>query len=317
MKENSHPKNHSFLRIALFSILFWTAALGGLFCWSVSHEMRLCSELAHNQTRTFFQKFLMTRFWNAMHKGVYVPVSEDSPPNPYLKDDPYRDLETTVGITLTKLNPAYMTRQISHIAAEKSPVRFHLTALDPINPENAPDPWEENAFHQINSQQEYFELTSGKDGEQIYRYLSVLNMEEACLDCHEDYSEKLGTTYGGISVSIPAAPIINSRNITIRTLAISHLIIWLVGFVSIILCSLHMNRNDQKRLAIIKKLEKSRDEVKQLSGMLPICCSCKNIRDDKGYWQRVEQYIGDHADIEFTHGICPDCAKKLYPEFCE
>ena len=55
-------------------------------------------------------------------------------------------------------------------------------------------------------------------------------------------------------------------------------------------------------------------KVKTLSGMLPICASCKNVRDDQGFYQQIEQYIQDHSDAEFTHGICPECARKLYPE---
>lgn len=55
--------------------------------------------------------------------------------------------------------------------------------------------------------------------------------------------------------------------------------------------------------------------VKTLSGLLPICASCKNIRDDAGYWQQVEVYIRSRSEIEFSHGICPDCATKLYPEY--
>lgn len=54
--------------------------------------------------------------------------------------------------------------------------------------------------------------------------------------------------------------------------------------------------------------------VKMLTGMLPICASCKNIRDDEGYWHQVEVYIRSHSEAEFSHGICPDCAVKLYPE---
>lgn len=55
--------------------------------------------------------------------------------------------------------------------------------------------------------------------------------------------------------------------------------------------------------------------IKTLSGLIPICSNCKKIRDDKGYWEQLEQYIHDHSEAEFSHGICPDCAKKLYPEF--
>jgi two-component system, NtrC family, sensor kinase len=58
-------------------------------------------------------------------------------------------------------------------------------------------------------------------------------------------------------------------------------------------------------------------QVKQLSGFLPICASCKKIRDDQGYWRQVEEYIRDHSEAEFSHSICPECAKKLYPGLYE
>jgi len=63
------------------------------------------------------------------------------------------------------------------------------------------------------------------------------------------------------------------------------------------------------------ELRKALDEIKVLRGILPICMSCKKIRDDEGYWQDVAVYIRDHSEAEFSHGLCPDCAKKLYPEF--
>ena len=64
-----------------------------------------------------------------------------------------------------------------------------------------------------------------------------------------------------------------------------------------------------------RKLERALSEVKTLSGMLPICASCKKIRDDKGYWNQIEEYIRDHSEAEFTHSICQECAEKLYPDF--
>ena len=61
----------------------------------------------------------------------------------------------------------------------------------------------------------------------------------------------------------------------------------------------------------------SMEEIKTLKGIIPICASCKKIRDDKGSWEQIETYIRDHSDAEFSHGICPECMKKLYPEFTE
>ena len=62
-------------------------------------------------------------------------------------------------------------------------------------------------------------------------------------------------------------------------------------------------------------LQQALKEIKTLSGLIPICSSCKKVRDDTGYWQQVEVYVRDHTSAEFTHGLCPDCLKKLYPDF--
>ena len=62
------------------------------------------------------------------------------------------------------------------------------------------------------------------------------------------------------------------------------------------------------------KLNEALSQVKILSGFLPICSSCKKIRDDNGYWNKIETYIRNHSEAEFTHGICPGCAEKDYPE---
>src|SRR6185503_10306114 len=64
-----------------------------------------------------------------------------------------------------------------------------------------------------------------------------------------------------------------------------------------------------------EELQAALAKVKILSGLLPICASCKKIRDDGGYWQQVEVYISEHSEAEFTHGLCPDCLLKLYPDF--
>lgn len=71
---------------------------------------------------------------------------------------------------------------------------------------------------------------------------------------------------------------------------------------------------DKEKEKVIAKLMQVLAKVKTLSGMLPICANCKKIRDDKGYWSQIEAYIRDHSEAEFSHSICPECAKKLYPD---
>ncbi len=70
---------------------------------------------------------------------------------------------------------------------------------------------------------------------------------------------------------------------------------------------------EKEREKLISDLQSALANVKKLSGLLPICSSCKKIRDDEGYWQEVERYLAEHSEAEFTHGICPECAKKFYP----
>jgi len=65
----------------------------------------------------------------------------------------------------------------------------------------------------------------------------------------------------------------------------------------------------------IEELRKALEQIKTLRGIVPICANCKKIRDDQGYWNQVEEYVRDHSEAEFSHSICPDCMKNLYPEF--
>ncbi len=73
-----------------------------------------------------------------------------------------------------------------------------------------------------------------------------------------------------------------------------------------------LRKNDEAdRFKLIEELTESLKQVKTLNGLLPICASCKRIRDDQGYWQQVETYIAEHTNADFTHGICPDCLEKF------
>ena len=74
---------------------------------------------------------------------------------------------------------------------------------------------------------------------------------------------------------------------------------------------------ETERNQLIKNLQASMAKIKTLSGMLPICASCKKIRDDKGYWNQIETYLRNHSKAEFSHGICPECAQKLYPDYVQ
>ena len=76
----------------------------------------------------------------------------------------------------------------------------------------------------------------------------------------------------------------------------------------------HAFKSLEQEMHLNAELRSAAGRINQLSGLLPICSNCKKIRNDQGYYQQIEQYITEHSEAEFTHGICPDCAKELYPD---
>lgn len=86
-----------------------------------------------------------------------------------------------------------------------------------------------------------------------------------------------------------------------------------------LLFSTYQNSLQQKRELekTNKELKEALDTIKTLHGIIPICANCKKIRDDKGSWSQLEAYFSKHSEVQFSHGICPECVKKLYPEFAK
>jgi PAS domain S-box-containing protein len=89
----------------------------------------------------------------------------------------------------------------------------------------------------------------------------------------------------------------------------------IAGFRVIIQDITERKKMEEEREKLIHELQEALLKVKTLSGLVPICASCKKIRDDKGYWNQIEAYISEHSEAQFSHSICPECARKLYPEF--
>ncbi len=87
-----------------------------------------------------------------------------------------------------------------------------------------------------------------------------------------------------------------------------------IQYIDVILEDVTLKKQvEEEREQLISLLQSAKSEIKVLSGLLPICASCKRIRDENGNWSNMEQYIDEHSEAEFSHGICPDCARKLYP----
>ena len=93
--------------------------------------------------------------------------------------------------------------------------------------------------------------------------------------------------------------------------------LYLFSFRPLLSSITELKRLENKNKRLIQELQAEIEKVKALGGLLPICAGCKKIRDDEGYWHQVEVYIRDHSEAEFSHGLCPECEKTLYPEYSE
>lgn len=294
--------------------LFWSVFIVLLLTWTIRSSNKNIDIRTLAQARAFFKQIVLTRYWNSIHGRVYVPVTEKTQPNPFL-DVPHRDIITRDGQHLTLINPAYMTRQIAEIADNKGHIQFHITSLKPIRPGNEPEKWEAGALNKFSAESdEYYEwqLQDGK-GETAFRYMAPLIAGKACLSCHSKQGNREGDVRGGISVTIPANGILSEKNHMNRILIFGCLLIWAIG-ISGIFFSFRVSQSEYKaRHLLIEELVTTLKDVKILKGFIPICASCKKVRNDEGYWDQIEVYIRNHSDAEFSHGICPDCINKLYP----
>lgn len=185
----------------LLLLCLWAGAVG----WSLMDNLQEIRE--HNESvvtesaRNMFRMVVLTRQWNSGHAGVYVPVTEASPPNPYLPH-PRRDITDNYGRALTMINPAYMTRQIGELAQLDQGVVFRLTSLKPINPRNEPDDWERTALQAFEKgQTEFIGFEPNVELGMLHRYMAPLQVTASCLKCHAEQGYRLGDIRGGISVT--------------------------------------------------------------------------------------------------------------------
>ncbi|QJB55446.1 response regulator [Pseudodesulfovibrio sp. zrk46] len=227
-------------KISLRGRLLWPLGIGFLWLlfllvlavWSARSERSHVATMAEREAKAFFQQVVITRAWNAAHGGVYVVSTPQNQPNPYLKEKG-RTVETVQGVTLTKINPAYMTRQISTIARSDHDVNFHITSLDPIRPGNKADEWEAEALKEFDrGAKEKFDLVATRYG-QFFRYMAPLMAEKRCMRCHAEYGHSDKTILGGISVTFAAEPLIHTRKSSVAQTHLAFTLIFLVGFVGI------------------------------------------------------------------------------------
>jgi len=249
-KYQNHTKPEEVLQLKKFLILLitsWSITILLLFAWNLWHEWKEVHELARNEAASTLKEDLSYRYWAAVHGGVYVPVTEITPPNPYLKHMPERDIVTPSGRRLTLMNPAYMTRQVHEMRLKIIGNKGHITSLRPLRPENAPDEWEKSALKTFEAGRDQVSRVGKLDDLAFMRLMWPLKTKSECLKCHASQGYKKGEIRGGISVSIPMGPHYAAFRSSLFIIVSGHALIWLIGLTGLIIGRLRINKHILER----------------------------------------------------------------------
>ena len=224
-------KPNIYWRNYIFSVLGWSVLIGSSLVWNSSQVYNNMLSTATAAARTNIDKDVSFRKWATAHGGVYVPPTEATPPNPYLKV-PNRDVVTTTGKILTLMNPAYILRDLQTNFSDNLGSKSHITSLQPLNPNNVADDWETKALQSFEQgDKELLEIK--KINNQPYlRLMLPLTVEQGCLTCHAVQGYKLGDIRGGISTSIALTSYLSQEQKQKTELMLSHGLIWLIGLIA-------------------------------------------------------------------------------------
>ena len=221
------------LKRAAFLAASWTAVILAALFWGRHAAQQQTLELAEHEARAHFNKDQAFRLWATQHGGVYVPASERTPPNPYLRDIPERDIETPSGRSLTLMNPAYMVRHMMEEYESLYGVRGRITSLAPLNPGNTPDAWEREALLAFERGAKEVTQYARDDRGPSLRLMQPMETHEGCLKCHGHQGYKVGDIRGGVGVTISLSPYLAAEATAVRKMDWSLGGLWLFGLAGI------------------------------------------------------------------------------------
>ena len=219
--------------------------------------VELQKQILVKQAQTHFRDQVNTRKWNASYGGVYVKPQKGQKPNPYLQNN---TLKVDENLTLIKINPAWMTRQLSEISNIEG-FHFRITSLIPINPNNKATPFETRALKYIEktNDKEYYELSNDSK----FNYMGALVTTKACLPCHQHQGYVLGDIRGGISIGLNSTEYDNVTS-SIKNRAIILKVFVLFFLLSIALLIYKQLKHSEKLQSEVNRRTKEIESTQQL-----------------------------------------------------
>lgn len=242
----------------------WTVLISISGFWNLGNSHDQAVSLATSEARSTWDKDQAFRNWASRHGGVYVTPDDRTPPNPYLKFLPNRDIETKDGQTLTLMNPAYMLRQMTEEFEEQYGIKGRITGKILLNPVNKADAWELAALDRLEMGEDEVLEVSTIGSQNYVRLMRPMYMKKGCEKCHGHLGFREGDIRGGVSVSVPLNKYLAVENDSRTSLLTTHGGIWILGIAVIGFISLRGKRSEEEQQKAAQILYETEERYKTL-----------------------------------------------------
>lgn len=269
---------------------------------SKKYELLLKQSLVQ-EAIAHFDNMVITRSWNAGHGGVFVKQNHSLKPNPYLKNN---FIKSNKDDTLIKINPAWMTRQISEISNNKSNYYYKITSLKPINPNNKADSFETEALQYLEknrNEKYYYNINTLTPKNNQFDFLGKLVVTNKCMQCHSYQGYSIGDIRGGIRVSIPTQNYTKSLLYNKSQTSFLYKIIILVAFIIILTVSLFLYKNYQYQIKLESEKKRFQNLI-DLQNNIVIITDGKKINYGNKSFLHFFDYINLQSFLKDYNCIC-------------
>ncbi|MBN2332465.1 MAG: PAS domain S-box protein [Deltaproteobacteria bacterium] len=265
-------------------ILCWTLLSVGMALWNIHGHRQHQLESARLHAQAVLNSDLVYQRRFADQGGFYVPLTEETLPNPWLTHLENREVTTTSGTKLTLITPSYMSNEIHQLAFEQFGYQGHMTSLQPLRPENQPDAWEKSALEAFaRGVKEVTEIINVNGNSQLH-LMRPMYRQDHCLKCHPQTTEDASDILGGISLAVPLQPLWTDLRQHLGNILLTYGLIWLAGLLGIGVSNRHLQRYLLEREKTEHALQESEQRFEMLFDQAPL--SYQSL-DDEGKFIKV------------------------------
>ncbi|MCF6290749.1 MAG: DUF3365 domain-containing protein [Desulfobacterales bacterium] len=250
-------------------VLGWSGAVVASLFWNLYLFRQEVKLIALSVARTQIKAEILYRRWNALQGGVYVPVTPDNRPDPFLAGVKERDLVTPSGQRLTLSSHGRMTSQVQAMGRNEQLFRGSITSLTPLNNNNRADPWEQQVLRSFEKGEVEASGVVVHDGREYLRLMRPVLVEKSCLKCHARQGYAVGNIRGGITVEVPLAPLGETLRGIVNSLWVGHILFWLLGMFGILLSYSGMQRRNEQRQEAEAEMNRMRLYLQNMIDAMP------------------------------------------------